>query len=187
MTLRYAARLSPITPETVWSIEEAVLVEQRGRTHRFLPLSRLDQITLAPAMPGRAHPSATLRFGWRRLTIPGASFSSGGVRVTPESFATFVRALAPIARQASPSARFLLAGRKDYRAQLIWVIGLAGVGAVGLALTAASSVTRGLGLSLAAWLAFAAFMTAAVLPWIEQADDRFDPEAIPDALLPISR
>jgi hypothetical protein len=184
MTSRYAARLSPLGPETAWSIDGAAIVQQCGKSYRVHALATLDELTLNPAMPGRAHPSVTLRFGSRRMTIPSASYGVGGVRATPQEFSHFVRALAPIAQRASVSARFLVAGGKDYRGQLVWMVALLAAGAVGLALTAISSVTRGLGLSLAAWLAFAALLAAAVLPWITRAEGRFDPEAIPDGLLP---
>jgi hypothetical protein len=182
VTTRYTARLSPIGPDTVWVVEDATLIEQRGKSRRVLPLAMLSELTLNTVQPGRPYPSLVLRFGWRRLTVPGASFSAGGVRATPEDFAAFVRKFAPMARSCAPGAPFRLGGRKDRRGPLVWAIVLLGAGAIGLALTALGSVTRSLGLSLAAWLAFAALLVAAVLPWLEATDAGFDPEAIPDAL-----
>ena len=63
----YAARLSPLQGETVWTIEKSAIVERRtGRERRF-PLAELRGVT-------RAGRGAVLQFQRRRLTIPALTY-----------------------------------------------------------------------------------------------------------------
>ncbi|MDB5451583.1 MAG: hypothetical protein JWO33_161, partial [Caulobacteraceae bacterium] len=82
----HSARLSPLIGETTWRIEDGVLIQQRGKTTLALPLSNLSRMTLIPAGPRRAYPSAGLAFGRRRVTVPSASFGPRGVEPRSDSF-----------------------------------------------------------------------------------------------------
>ncbi len=181
----YAARLSPLGGETRWTLEGAALTtEARGKTSALHPLGGLTCFILVPALPRRPHPSLILHFGQRRLAIPAASFGPRGIEPRLAEFSAFARALAAEGRAAAPAARFVMAGGADHRSPLIWAIALLGAGAGGMVLTAFGSVTGGLGLSLAAWLAFAALVLAAILPWLSAPELGFDPLAIPSSILP---
>ena len=184
MSPSYAARLSPLAAETVWSLEDGALIEQRGKTRAVHPLSAFSRMTLIPAHARRPHPSAVLRFGRRRLPIPAAAFGPRGVVAQPAAFSAFVRVLAAQARAAAPDARFVLLDGEDRRSPLIWAIALLAAGALGMLLTSIGSVTGGLGLSLAARLVFVALLLAAALPWLRARDQGFDPLAIPRGVLP---
>lgn len=183
MTASYSARLSPFGPETVWSLDGGVLTQQRGARRSPHPLTGLTRFSLAPASARRPHPSLRLWFGARLVAIPSAGFGRRGVEAHAASFAAFARALAAAAAQASPKARFTLASGSDRRAPLIWAIALLAAGAAGMLLTAFSSVVGGLGLTLAAWLAFAALLLSCALPWLGGTKAQFDPLAIADTLL----
>ena len=108
----YAARLSPLQGETVWTIEKSVIVERRtGRERRF-PLAELRGVT-------RAGRGAVLQFQRRRLTIPALSY---GEALRPqdqgESFERFLTALSLAApdrpiRRPSPNTEAVL-----------WIMGL---------------------------------------------------------------
>lgn len=182
MSLSYAARLSPLGPETVWTLSGATLTRQRGGSQRTFALTALRRMTIHPAGPGRLHPMIELRLGAVRMTIPGAGFGPRGVRAAGNDYARFVRILAAASAEAAPKAVFALNDGPDRNAPVIWAIGLLAAGAAGLLLTAFSSVTRGLGLSLASWLAFGALVLAAVLPWLQTAPAQFDPLALPERL-----
>jgi hypothetical protein len=179
----HSARLSPLIGETTWRIEEGALIQQRGKTKLVLPLSGLTRMTLIPAGPRRPYPSAALAFGLRRLTIPSAGFGARGVEPRMESFSVLVRDLALQARAAAPKARFVLAGATDRRSPLVWAIALIGAGALVMALMSFSPAAAGIGVSLAARMAFVGLLLGAALPWLGPGGRDFDPAAVPDAAL----
>jgi hypothetical protein len=179
----HAARLSPLTSETTWAIADGMLIQSRGKGKLTLPLSGLTRMTLIPAGPRRAYPSASLAFGMRRVTVPGASFGPRGVEPRAESFSALVREMAKQAKTAAPKARFVLAGATDRRSPLLWAIALIGAGALVMALMSFSPAAAGIGVSLAARMAFIGLLLAAALPWIGPGGRDFDPAAIPSGVL----
>ena len=179
----HSARLSPLTGETTWAIVDGALIQRRGKTTLALPLSGLTRMTLIPAGPRRAYPSASVAFGMRRVTVPGASFGPRGVEPRTESFSALARDLAAQARTAAPKARFVLAGANDRRTPLLWAIALIGAGALVMGLMSFSPTAAGIGVSLAARMAFVGLLFGAALPWLGSGGRAFDPAAIPaDAL-----
>ena len=150
----YAARLSPLQGETVWTIEKSVIVERRtGRERRF-PLAELRGVT-------RAGRGAVLQFQRRRVTIPALTY---GEALRPqdqgESFEAFLAALSNAAperpiRRPSPNTEAVL-----------WVMGLMAVGALAVLLAAGVAGAWLLGVALAARLVFVVILGAAVLPWL---------------------
>jgi hypothetical protein len=179
----HSARLSPLIGETTWAIVDGVLIQSRGKATLALPLSGLTRMTLIPAGPRRAYPSASLAFGMRRLTLPSASFGPRGVEPRSESFSVLIRDLARQAKAASPAARFVLAGAIDRRSPLVWAIALVGAGALVMALMSFSPAAAGIGVSLAARMAFVALLLGAALPWMGPGGRDFDPAAIPAGAL----
>ncbi len=181
---RHSARLSPLIGETTWAIADGALIQSRGKSTLALPLSGLTRMTLIPAGPRRPYPSASLAFGMRRLTVPSASFGPRGVEPHTDSFSALVRDLALEAKAAAPKARFVLAGATDRRSPLVWAIALIGAGALVLALMSLSPAAAGIGVSLAARMAFVALLLGAALPWMGPGGRDFDPAAIPSEALP---
>jgi len=124
MTTSYAARLSPLQGETVWSLETGAIIERRkGRERRF-PLAELRGVT-------RAGRGAVLQFRRRRLTIPSLSYGDIlHTRDQAEAFDAFLAALSAAApdrplRRPSPNAEAVL-----------WIMGLLGIGALAVLLAA---------------------------------------------------
>jgi len=179
----HSARLSPLTGETTWAIADGALIQSRGKATLALPLSDLTRMTLIPAGARRAYPSASLAFGLRRITVPCASFGRRGVEPRTTSFSAFVRDLAAQANAAAPQARFMLAGATDRRTPLLWAIALVGAGALVMALMSLSPAAAGIGVSLAARMAFVSLLLGAALPWMDPGGRDFDPVAIPDGVL----
>jgi hypothetical protein len=179
----HSARRSPLIGETTWRIDKGVLIQSRGKTTLALPLSNLTRMTLIPTGPRRAYPSADLAFGMRRITVPSAGFGPRGVEPRGDSFAALVQDLALQARAAAPKARFVLAGATDRRSPLVWAIALIGAGALVMALMAFSPSAAGIGVSLAARMAFVALLLGAALPWMGPGGRDFDPAAIPAGAL----
>lgn len=150
----YAARLSPLQGETVWTIEKSVIVERRtGRERRF-PLAELRGVT-------RAGRGAVLQFQRRRLTIPALSY---GEAMRPqdqgESFERFLTALSLAApdrpiRRPSPNTEAVL-----------WIMGLMALGALAVLLAAGVAGAWLLGVAIAARLIFVVILGAAILPWL---------------------
>ncbi|MBA4013830.1 MAG: hypothetical protein C0481_18360 [Phenylobacterium sp.] len=150
----YAARLSPLQGETVWTLEKSAIVERRtGRERRF-PLAELRGVT-------RADRGAVLQFQRRRVTIPALTYG-GAMRPLDQAdtFETFLAALSdavpdrPI-RRPSPNAEAVL-----------WIMGLMAVGAIAVLLAAGVAGAWLLGVALAARLVFVVILGAAVLPWL---------------------
>ena len=182
--IAYAARLSPLSGETTWTLQDGALIERRGKASRSYPLTSLTRMTLLPAQARRPHPSAALRFGLKRLVIPAAGFGLRGIETQLTAFSGFVRILAAQAGAAAPAARFVLAGGVDRSSPLIWAIILLGAGATGMLLASMNSVTSSIGLSLASHMIFAGLLLAAVLPWLKLTDHSFDPLRISETVLP---
>jgi hypothetical protein len=182
--MQHSARLTPLVGETAWRLEDGVLIQQRGKTTAAYPLSALTRLTLNPAGARRPYASASLAFGLRRLTIPSASFGARGVEPRADSFASLLRALCLQAKAAAPKARFVLAGGVDRRSPLLWAICLIGAGALSMAMMSFNPASAGIGLSLAARMAFVGLLLGAVLPWLGPGGRDFDPAAPPSGVLP---
>jgi hypothetical protein len=180
----HSARLTPVSPQTVWRLDGGVLRQDSGKARAAYPLSDLTRLTLIPAGPRRAHPSAILVFGLKRLTIPSASFGSRGIEPHPESFSALIRALCRQGAAAAPKARFILAGTADRRSPFVWGIVLTGLGALAMLSMSFDPASVGIGLSLASRLVFVGLLLAAVLPWIGPGGRDFDPRAVPAGVLP---
>jgi hypothetical protein len=180
----HSARLTPLSPLTVWRLEAGVLRQATGKTSIAYALPDLSRLTLIPAGPRRPYPSVALVFGLKRVTIPSASFGSRGVEPHPESFSALVRDLARQGKTAAPKARFVLTGTADRRTPLLWAIALIGIGALAMAMMSFNPASAGIGLSLASRLAFVGLLLGAVLPWIGPGGRDFDPGAIPAGVLP---
>lgn len=180
----HSARLTPVSPLTVWRLDGGVLRQDSGKSGAAYPLSDLSRLTLVPAGPRRAHPAAILTFGLKRLTIPSASFGSRGIEPHPESFSALIRDLCRHGPAAAPQARFTQAGTADRRGPFVWGIVLTGIGALAMLAMSFTPASMAIGLSLASHLAFAGLLLGAVLPWIGPGGRDFDPAAIPKGLLP---
>ena len=180
----HTARLTPVSPPTLWRLDAGVLRQETGNAILALPLADLTSLTLIPAGPRRAHPSAVLMFGLKRVTIPSASFGARGVEPHPESFSALVRDLGRQGKAAAPNARFRLAGGADRRSPFVWGIALTGLGALAMLAMSFSPASMGIGLSLASHLVFVSLLLGAALPWIGPSGQPFDPAAIPPGVLP---
>lgn len=153
MAVSHSARLSPIQPETVWTLEEDCVVERRGGHLRRFPLCELKGVR-------RAQRGAILLFGRRRLTIPALSYEGLRPRDRSASFEAFMTAAAgevPVRRPAAFGA-----------APAYWIIGLMALGAAALLGFAALGGAWTLGVALASRLIFVLILAAAVLPWLDR-------------------
>ncbi|MFN3574634.1 MAG: hypothetical protein ACK4TR_14010 [Phenylobacterium sp.] len=159
MRVVHRARISPLLPETQWTLEGEDLVERRGGRERRFQMSRLRRMSIAEGL-------ARLDFPRARLRIPARSFASG---VTIEdhgaSFRALTEALAAEAAARAPSVR--LGPSQPSGAELVvWTIGLFGLGALAMLAWSLLAGAWALGLALAARLAFVAILALAVLPWL---------------------
>lgn len=150
----HTARLSPLQPQTVWTLEKTEIVERKGARERRFPLSHLTGVVQA----GRG---ATLHFQRRRLTIPSFSY---GEHFRPEdraasfdAFMAAVSAAAPASPVRAPSANV---------EALLWIMGLMAVGALAVLFAAGLAGAWLLGVALACRLVFIVILGAAVLPWL---------------------
>lgn len=182
MSIRHGARLSPLQPETVWTLEAGVLVETRGKGERRFPLASLTRYRLAVGRDGRRR-SLLLTFGRRRIVIVSQSYQGPGrFEDRLASFSILARAVAAVGADLSPRARFGVA-RLEARAALTGMIALTALGAVatlGFSLTAGMAAV---GVDMAARMVFVLLLLAAALPWIG-AGPAFDPREPPSDLLP---
>ena len=159
MGIVHRARISPLLPDTEWTLEGEELVERRGARERRFQMSRLRRMRVAEGL-------AQLDFPRARLRIPARSFTSG---VTIEdhgaSFRVLTEALAAEAAAHTPSVR--LGPVQPSGAELVvWTIGLFGLGALAMLGWSLLAGAWALGLALAARLAFVAILALAVLPWL---------------------
>ena len=182
--VRHSARLAPFQPETVWTLEGAELVERRGPREQRFQLSGLTSFRLAKPREGGRRRALTLRFG-RRKTILTAQSWAGPGRFDDRlaSFSLLARAVAAVASDLAPRARFELASVMAAREGLTWVMGLLGFGTVVLLLLAFTPGMAGVAIAIAARMAFVLILLLAVLPWLGRGEG-LDPHALPDDLLP---
>jgi len=182
MSVRHSARLSPLQPETVWTLEAGTLVETRGRIERRFPLSGLTRYRVAVGRDGRRR-SLLVTFGRRRLIIVSQSYVGPGRaedRLT--SFSTLARAIAAVGADLSPRARFGVA-RLEARAALTGMIGLTAFGAAATLLFSLTAGMAAVGVDMTARMVFVLLLLVAALPWIG-AGPAFDPHDPPGDLLP---
>ena len=159
MAIVHRARISPLLPETQWSLEGGELVERRGARERRFQMSRLRRMSVAEGL-------ARLDFPRARLRIPARSFASG---VTIEdhgaSFRALTEALAAEAAARAPSVR--LGPAQPSGAELVvWTIGLFGLGARAMLGWSLLAGAWALGLALGARRAVVAILALAALPWL---------------------
>ena len=182
--LSHSARLSPFQPETVWTLEGAELVERRGPREQRFPLEALTSFRLAKPRDGGRRRALTLAFGRRKTILTSQSYlGPGRFDDRLERFSLFARAVAAVASDLAPRARFELAGVLAVREGLTWVMGLLAFGTVSMLLFALSPHMAGLAIAIAARMAFLLILLAAALPWLGKGQG-LDPHALPDDLLP---
>ncbi len=182
--LRHSARLSPFQPETVWTLEGAELVERRGPREQRFPLSSLTVFRLAKPREGGRRRVLSLAFGRRKTLLTAQSYvGPGRFDDRLESFSLFARAVAAVAADLAPRARFELAGVIAAREGLTWVMGLLAFGTGVMLLFAFSPGMGGVAIAIAARMVFVLILLAAVLPWLGRGQG-LDPHALPDDLLP---
>lgn len=182
MSIRHGARLSPLQPETVWSLEAGTLVEARGKAERRFPLATLTRYRLSADRDGRRR-SLLLTFGRRRIVIVSQSYQGPGrFEDRLASFSTLARAIAAVGADLSPKARFGVA-RLEARAALIGMIALTGFGAAATLLFALTAGMAAVGIDMTARMAFVLLLLLAALPWVGAGPD-FDPLDPPSDLLP---
>ncbi|WP_165190581.1 hypothetical protein [Caulobacter soli] len=183
--LRHSARLSPFQPETVWTLEGAELVERRGPREQRFPLSALTSFRLAKPREGGRRRVLTLGFGGRRKLILTAQSYVGPGRFDDRlaSFSLFARAVAAVASDLAPRARFEIVGVMAPREGLTWVMGFLAFGVVVMLLFAFSPGMLAISIEIAARMAFVLILLAAALPWLGRSQG-LDPHALPEDLLP---
>ncbi|MBC7667627.1 MAG: hypothetical protein H7236_03995 [Gemmatimonadaceae bacterium] len=182
--LSHSVRLAPFQPETVWTLEGAELVERRGPREQRFPLSTLTIFRLARPREGGRRRVLTLVFGRRKTVLAAHSYvGPGRFEDRLASFALLVRAVAGVATDLAPRARFEMASVLAPREGLTWVMGLLAVGTVAMLLMAFSPGMTGLALEIAARMAFVLILLAAALPWLGRGEG-LDPQALPEDLLP---
>jgi hypothetical protein len=182
MSIRHGARLSPLQPETVWTLEAGTLVETRGKAQRQFPLTGLTRYRLAVAPDGRRR-SLLLTFGRRRIVIVSQSYQGPGrFEDRLSSFSTLARAVAAVGADLSPKARFGVA-RIEARAALTGMIALTTFGAAATLMFSLSVGMAAVGVDMTARMVFVLLLLLAALPWIG-AGQAFDPHDPPTDLLP---
>jgi hypothetical protein len=182
--LAYSARLAPFQPETVWTLEGAELVERRGSRERRFALSALTAFRLAMPRGGGRRRVLTLAFGRRKTVLAAQSYGGPGrFEDRLASFSLFARAVAGVAADLSPRARFERAGVMAAREGLTWVMGLLATGTLIMLLLAFAPGMTGLALELATRMVFVLLLLAAALPWLGRGEG-LDPHALSEELLP---
>lgn len=182
--LRHSARLAPFQPETVWTLEGAELVERRGPREQRFPLAALTAFRLAMPREGGRRRVLTLVFGRRKAVLTAQSWAGPGrLEDRLASFSLFARAVAAVAADLAPRARFERPGVLAPREALTWVMGLLALGTAVMLLLAFTPGMTGMAIAIAARLAFVLILLAAVLPWLGRGEG-LDPHALPEDLLP---
>lgn len=182
--LRHSARLSPFQPETVWTLEGAELVERRGPREQRFPLSTLTSFRLAKPREGGRRRVLTLGFGRRKTILTAQSYlGPGRFDDRLASFSLFARAVAAVAADLAPKARFEIAGVMAPREALTWVMSFLAFGTVVMLLFAFSPGMLAISIEIAARMAFLLILLAAALPWLGRGQG-LDPHALPEDLLP---
>jgi hypothetical protein len=182
--LGHSARLSPFQPETIWTLEGAELVERRGPREQRYPLSALTAFRLAKPREGGRRRVLTLAFGRRKTILTAQSYlGPGRFDDRLASFSLFARAVAAVAADLAPRARFELAGVMAAREGLTWVMGFLAFGTVVMLLFAFTPGMLAISIEIAARMAFLLILLAAVLPWLGRGQG-LDPHALPEELLP---
>lgn len=183
-SVRHSARLSPFQPETVWTLEGAELVERRGPREQRFALSALTAFRLAKPREGGRRRVLTLSFGRRKTILTAQSYlGPGRFDDRLAGFSLFARAVAAVAADLAPRARFELAGVMAPRESLTWVMGFLAFGTVVMLLFAFSPGMLAISIEIAARMAFLLILLAAALPWIGRGQG-LDPHALPEDLLP---
>lgn len=181
---RHSARLSPFQPETVWTLAGAELVERRGPREQRFPLSALTAFRLAKPREGGRRRVLTLSFGRRKTILTSQSYlGPGRFDDRLASFSLFVRAVAAVASDLAPKARFEIAGVMAPREAVTWVMGFLAFGTVVMLLFAFSPGMMAISIEIAARMAFLLILLAAALPWLGRGQG-LDPHALPEDLLP---
>ncbi|MBO9706739.1 MAG: hypothetical protein J7521_00880 [Caulobacter sp.] len=183
--LAHSARLAPFRPETVWTLEGADLVERQGRRERRFPLSSLTAFRLAAPRAGDRRRVLTLVFGRRKTMLTAQSWTGAGrIEDRLASFSLFARAVAAVAGDLAPRARFeRAAGGLAPREGLTWVMGLLAAGTAAMLLFAFSPHMAGVAIAIAARMAFLLLVLGAAAPWLTRGEN-LDPHALPEDLLP---
>jgi hypothetical protein len=163
----YAARNAPLRPETVWTLENAALVERVGGRAKTLPIDCLRSLqVIGEAGTGRR--AAHLIFAGGRAVIPAQSLS--GSRLFEDRSAAFDSFIAAVETEwgGRPDGRLRESERKTAGVGngLVWGIGLMAAGAIFMIVVALVSGMSSLGLALAARLLFVAILLGAALPWL---------------------
>jgi len=183
-TLSHSARLAPFQPETVWTLDGAELVERRGPREVRFALSGLTLFRLARPREGGRRRILQLTFGRRRVVLTAQSYvGPGRFEDRLASFSILARAIAAVAVDLAPRARFAAAGGADPREGLSWIIGLLGLGMAVMLMFAFSPGLAGMSVAIVARMGFVLILILAVLPWLGRGD-ALDPLALPDDLLP---
>jgi hypothetical protein len=185
-TLWHSARLAPFQPETVWTLEGAELVERRGPREQRFALETLTAFRLAKPRAGGRRRVLTLVFTRRRKVVLTAQsyVAPGRFEDRLARFSLLARAVAAVASDLAPRARFEMAGVMAAREGLTWVMGLLAFGAAVMLLFAFTPGMVGVALALASRMLFVLILLAAALPWLGRGEG-LDPHALPDALLPV--
>lgn len=161
--MTHRVRLSPLQPQTEWTLEDGVLTERRGRAVRRFPLSTLSRLDLVR----RPRRGARLRFGWiATVMIPADSFAGPGRwEDHGATFQPLLDALMAEAAHAAPQAR-VVTGGADPGAALLSIAIVLGTVAVGFAGLSLALGAPSIGLALGARMLFAAILLLAVRPWL---------------------
>lgn len=177
----YLVRPGPFRRETAWRLADGALVEAPlGKTERLWPLASLRTLRIATGTNRYVPDETVMRLTFRKGAVNIGSYSFrriGDYEDQGSVFTGFVRAVCAEAARIAPAARFE-AGQSRAVGVFTGAMVLMGVGVVMLIGVALSAGFRGLGLDLAARLAFGLLLMIAAQPWVSGAGTRrFDPLA----------
>ncbi len=168
-------------PTTEWRLEDDVLIEQRGKRERRVPLATVRRLHLTPAR-GRLAAGAILGLPRGQLGIYSGQALSLKATTPSETFGPFVVALARAIARENPTARFTVPAMAT-QGTVIGAVALLGGGALAVAGFAGMAGQIDIGLALGSRMAFVAILALALLPWLDRRVGRFDPTDIPRGLL----